>query len=41
MLQRIQSIWLLLAAICALLTIKFSFYSGNIETPGQPVVFNI
>jgi hypothetical protein len=39
MLQRIQSIWLLLAAACALLTIKFSFYSGNIETPGQPVSF--
>ncbi len=40
MLQRIQSIWLLLAAICAFLTMKFSFYSGNIiETPGQPVVF--
>jgi Domain of unknown function (DUF4293) len=39
MLQRIQSIWLLLAAICAFLTIKFSFYSGNIESPGQPVSF--
>ncbi|HEY2349725.1 MAG TPA: DUF4293 domain-containing protein [Puia sp.] len=39
MLQRIQSIWLLLAAICAVLTIKFSFYSGNIEIPGQPVSF--
>ena len=39
MLQRIQSVWLLLAAICAILTIKFSFYSGNIEIPGQPVSF--
>ncbi|HEY2648214.1 MAG TPA: DUF4293 domain-containing protein [Puia sp.] len=40
MLQRMQSIWLLLAAICAVLTIKqFSFYSGNIEIPGQPVSF--
>ena len=39
MLQRIQSVWLLLAAICAVLTIKFSFYSGNIEVPGQPVSF--
>jgi len=39
MLQRMQSVWLLLAAICAILTIKYSFYSGNIETPGQPVSF--
>jgi glucan phosphoethanolaminetransferase (alkaline phosphatase superfamily) len=39
MLQRIQSIWLLLAAVCAFLTVKFSFYSGNLETPGQPVSF--
>jgi hypothetical protein len=39
MLQRMQSVWLLLAAICAVLTIKFSFYSGNIEIPGQPVSF--
>ncbi len=28
MIQRIQSIWLLLAATAALATIKFSFYSG-------------
>ncbi len=28
MLQRIQSIWLLLAAACAFLTLKFSVYSG-------------
>ncbi|HMC84386.1 MAG TPA: DUF4293 domain-containing protein [Chitinophagaceae bacterium] len=39
MLQRMQSVWLLLAAIFAILTIKFSFYSGNIEVPGQPVGF--
>jgi len=39
MLQRMQSVWLLLAAIFAILTIKFSFYSGNIEVPGQPVSF--
>jgi uncharacterized membrane protein len=39
MLQRMQSVWLLLAAICAFLTIKFSFYSGNIMPPGQPVTF--
>ncbi len=29
MLQRIQTVWMLLAAICAALTFKFSFYSGN------------
>lgn len=29
MLQRIQTVWTLLAAICAALTFKFSFYSGN------------
>ncbi|MBC7720954.1 MAG: DUF4293 family protein [Pedobacter sp.] len=29
MIQRIQSIWLLLAAVFAFLTLKFSFYSGN------------
>jgi hypothetical protein len=34
-----QSIWLLLAAIFAFLTIRLSFYSGNIETPGQPASF--
>ena len=28
MLQRIQTIWLLLAAACAFLTLKFSVYSG-------------
>lgn len=28
MIQRIQSVWLLLAAIAALLTFKFSFYGG-------------
>lgn len=30
MIQRIQSIWLLLAAACAFLSFKFSFYSGNV-----------
>ena len=29
MIQRIQSIWLLAAALCAALTYKFPFYSGN------------
>jgi hypothetical protein len=39
MLQRMQSVWLLLAGICAFLTIRFSFYSGNIAIPGQAVTF--
>jgi len=29
MIQRIQSLWFLLAAAAALLTLKYSFYSGN------------
>lgn len=29
MIQRIQTIWLLLASAAAFLTMKFSFYSGN------------
>ncbi len=29
MIQRIQTLWLTLAALAALLTLKFSFYSGN------------
>jgi hypothetical protein len=29
MLQRIQSIWIFLAAVCAALTFKFPFYTGN------------
>ena len=29
MLQRIQTLWTLLAAVCAALTLKFSFFSGN------------
>lgn len=35
MLQRIQSIWLLLAGVAALLTIKFPYYSG-IQDPTIP-----
>jgi len=31
MLQRIQTIWMLLAAICAGLTFKFAFYFGNMK----------
>ncbi|TAL48726.1 MAG: DUF4293 family protein [Chitinophagaceae bacterium] len=33
MIQRIQSLWLFIAAICAALTYKYSFYSGN--KPGK------
>ena len=32
MIQRIQTIWLLLASLCAFLTLKFSFYSGTTLT---------
>jgi len=39
MLQRMQTLWLLLAAICAFLTVRLSFYSGNIEAAGQPASF--
>lgn len=39
MLQRMQTIWLLLAAICAFLTIRLSFFSGNFQTPGQTASF--
>ena len=35
MIQRIQSVWLLLAAICILLTIQLPFYSG-INDPAVP-----
>ena len=40
MLQRIQTLWLLLASACAGLTMKFSFFSGNkAPAPGQPATF--
>ena len=29
MIQRVQSIWLLLASVCAFLTLRLSFFSGN------------
>ncbi len=29
MIQRVQTLWLLLAAACAALTLKYPFYSGN------------
>lgn len=40
MIQRIQSVWLILAAAASLLTLKFSFYSGNIIKDGQPKAFS-
>ena len=35
MIQRIQSIWMLLAAAAAFFTLKFSFYSGNVLSDDQ------
>jgi Domain of unknown function (DUF4293) len=32
MIQRVQTLWLLLAAIAVFLTLKFSFYSGTLIT---------
>jgi len=38
MLQRIQSVWLLLAALCAAFTYRIAFYSGNkLGTDNKPV----
>ena len=39
MIQRIQTLWLLLAAIFAFLGFKFSFYSGAILEPGSPETY--
>jgi len=42
MIQRIQTIWLLLAAAASFATLKLSFYSGNnanhlyVDLPGRP-----
>lgn len=41
MLQRMQSIWLLLAGVAAFLTIKFAFYSGVPLVPVEPVNFQV
>jgi hypothetical protein len=35
MLQRIQTIWLLLASICVMASLKVSFYTGNIIPVGE------
>lgn len=39
MIQRIQSIWLLLAAVCAFIGFKFSFYSGAFVETGNPETY--
>jgi len=39
MLQRRQTLWALLAVICAALTFKFSFYSGNMPVGANGHVF--
>jgi hypothetical protein len=36
MLQRMQTVWLLFAAICAFLSIRLSFYGGSLETAVTP-----
>ena len=38
MLQRMQTVWLLFAAICAFLTIRLSFYGGSLEVVGSPAL---
>ena len=37
MIQRIQTLWLLLASISAFATIKLPFYYGSLEVPGPTV----
>jgi len=39
MLQRMQTLWLLFAAVCAFLTIRLSFFAGNLEVAGQPATY--
>ncbi|MEO7309022.1 MAG: DUF4293 domain-containing protein [Chitinophagaceae bacterium] len=39
MIQRMQSIWLFLAAVAAFLSFKFSFFSGNFIGPDKVKVF--
>jgi drug/metabolite transporter (DMT)-like permease len=39
MIQRIQSIWLLLAAAACFLTLKLPFYNGNVVQPDQTRLF--
>jgi hypothetical protein len=39
MLQRKQTLWMLLAVICAALTFRFAFYSGNVQVGANGHVF--
>jgi len=39
MLQRMQTLWFLFAAVCAFLTIRLSFFAGNLEVVGQPASY--
>jgi ABC-type dipeptide/oligopeptide/nickel transport system permease subunit len=40
MIQRIQSIWLLLASVCAFAGLHFSFYSGSVDQSQSMVFLN-
>lgn len=37
MIQRIQTLWLLLASICAFASVKLPFYFGSLEVPGPTI----
>jgi drug/metabolite transporter (DMT)-like permease len=37
MIQRIQTLWLLLASICAFASVKLPFYYGSLDVPGPTV----
>lgn len=39
MIQRIQTLWLFIAAICAALTFKFPFYTGNTTAKDGTLVY--
>lgn len=39
MIQRLQSVWLLLAAAAAFCSLRFSFYSGNMIAENQQKIF--
>lgn len=41
MIQRIQSIWLLLAALCAFLSLKLSFYTGILVNDAQRALVSL
>lgn len=41
MIQRIQTLWLLLASICAFITLRLSFYSGNKIVNNQKQFFSL